>query len=74
MYRNIVVAYDGSDEARDALALAGVLRDREGVVTAVCAPSDRPAASWNGHSRGSAKARDTAPWLRTQRLGAGGGA
>ena len=33
MYRNIIVGYDGSDEAEDALALAEVLRDQRGVIT-----------------------------------------
>src|SRR5215204_5367130 len=36
MYGNIVVAYDGSDEARDALSLAAVLRGHDGLVTAAC--------------------------------------
>jgi nucleotide-binding universal stress UspA family protein len=36
MYRKIVVGYDGSDRARDALALAVQLRARDGVVIAGC--------------------------------------
>ena len=74
MYRSIVVAYDASDEARDALSLASVLRDREGVVTAVCAPSDLPAASVERAFARLGEGADTAPWLRTHSLGAGVGA
>ena len=33
MYRNIIVGYDASDEAEDALALAELLRDRQGAIT-----------------------------------------
>ena len=40
MYRNIVVGFDGTPEARDALALAVALRDHEGVVTAASVSSD----------------------------------
>ena len=60
MYRNIIVGYDGSDEAEDALALAGLLRDRGGVVTAA---TDDPAA-----------APEPSEWLRTQILPEGSGA
>ena len=35
MYRNLVVGFNGSDESRDALALAGRLRADGGTVTAV---------------------------------------
>lgn len=35
MYRNIVVGFNGSDESRDALALASRLRADDGTVTAV---------------------------------------
>ncbi len=74
MYRNVIVGYDGTNEARDALALAGVLRAREGMITAACVPAEpdstgveRTLAPLDG---------DTAapPWLRTMRLaGAAGG-
>jgi nucleotide-binding universal stress UspA family protein len=36
MYRKIVVGYDGSEQARDALALASRLRADDGVVIAAC--------------------------------------
>jgi nucleotide-binding universal stress UspA family protein len=36
MYRRIVVGYDGSERAKDALALAAQLRARDGVVIAGC--------------------------------------
>lgn len=36
MYRKIVVGYDGSEQAKDALALAAQLRDEDGVVIAGC--------------------------------------
>jgi nucleotide-binding universal stress UspA family protein len=48
LYRNVIVAYDGSDEARDALALAGVLRDRDGVVTAVGRAPEPGPPPWLG--------------------------
>ena len=74
MYRNIIVGYDGSDEARDALALAGVLRDPEGVVTAVCAPSNAPGASAERTLARLGEGADTAPWLQTRSLAASAGA
>jgi nucleotide-binding universal stress UspA family protein len=40
MYRNIVVGYNGSDESRDALALASRLRAHDGAVTVVGVYSD----------------------------------
>lgn len=40
MYRNIVVGFNGSDECRDALALASRLRADDGIVTAVNIYSD----------------------------------
>ncbi len=43
MFRRIIVAYDGSDRAQDALALALRLRDPdEGELTLACAISERP--------------------------------
>src|SRR4051794_27000635 len=43
MFRHIIVAFDGSDRAQDALALALRLRDREdGQITLACAVVDRP--------------------------------
>ena len=60
MYRNIIVGYDGSNEAEDALALAGLLRDREGVVTA--ATDDESAVP------------EPREWLRTHVFPAGSGA
>ena len=36
MYRRVVVGYDGSEQAKDALALASQLRARDGVVIAGC--------------------------------------
>jgi nucleotide-binding universal stress UspA family protein len=74
VYRNIIVGYDGSDEARDALALAGVLRDREGVVTAVCSPSNAPGASAERTLARLGEGGATAPWLQTRRLAASEGA
>ncbi|MBN1529385.1 MAG: universal stress protein [Thermoleophilaceae bacterium] len=44
MYRNVIVAFDGTDEARDAVALAGLLRDPDGVVTELRAPPGGPKA------------------------------
>ncbi len=49
MYRKIVVGWDGTEAARDALALAGMLRAPDGTVTAACVyaepgPPGRPAA------------------------------
>jgi nucleotide-binding universal stress UspA family protein len=43
MYRRIAIGYDGSDEARDALALAELLKDPDGVVEQVSAPGQDPA-------------------------------
>lgn len=40
MYRNIVVGFNGSDECRDALALASRLRADDGIVTTVGVYSD----------------------------------
>lgn len=40
MYRIIVVGYDGSDQGRDALALAALLRAGDGTVTAACVYPD----------------------------------
>ena len=43
MFRRIIVAYDGSDRAQDALALALRLRDPDdGELTLACAISERP--------------------------------
>jgi len=42
MFRRIVVAFDGSERAQDALALALRLRDPEGVVTLACTVTERP--------------------------------
>jgi nucleotide-binding universal stress UspA family protein len=71
MYRNIIVGYDGSAEARDALALATVLRARGGMVTAACVPGDPD-------SRGGARtlaphgdSTESPPWLRTLSLAGG---
>jgi nucleotide-binding universal stress UspA family protein len=58
MYRNILVGYDGSEEARDALALAGVLRDPDGVVTAACVTGSAPSPLL--------ELEGAAPWLRTR--------
>jgi nucleotide-binding universal stress UspA family protein len=46
VYRRIVVGYDGTDQGRDALALAAALRAADGVVTAVCVYPE------TGHGRG----------------------
>lgn len=49
MFRRIVVAYDGSDRAQDALALALRLRDPEnGRITLACALTER---RWWHHAR-----------------------
>jgi nucleotide-binding universal stress UspA family protein len=40
MYRKLIVGWDGSDQARDALALAGTLRAPDGAVTAACVHPD----------------------------------
>jgi nucleotide-binding universal stress UspA family protein len=40
MYRSIVVGYDGSDQGRDSLALAALLRADDGTVTAACVYPD----------------------------------
>ena len=37
MFNQVVVAYDGSDQSEDALALARVLTNRSGRITAACA-------------------------------------
>ena len=42
MFRNIVVAFDGSERARDALALALRLRAEDGVITLACTVTERP--------------------------------
>jgi nucleotide-binding universal stress UspA family protein len=62
MYRNIVVGYDGSHEAHDALALAALLRAEDGSVTAAGVPAegDEPRA-----------APEAGPWLRTRTLAPG---
>jgi nucleotide-binding universal stress UspA family protein len=57
LYRNVMVAYDGSDEARDAVALADVLRDRGSAVTAV----------------GRVPEAGSPPWLRSRELPPGTG-
>jgi nucleotide-binding universal stress UspA family protein len=58
MYRNILVGYDGSEEARDALALAGVLKDSDGVVTAAYVTGSAPSPLL--------ELEGAAPWLRTR--------
>jgi nucleotide-binding universal stress UspA family protein len=62
MYRNIVVGYDGSHEAHDALALAGLLRGEDGVVTAAGVPSEGGEPS---------EAPEAGPWLQTRTLAPG---
>jgi nucleotide-binding universal stress UspA family protein len=47
-FRNIIVAYDGSDRAQDALSLALRLRDPEGRIVLACALVERP---WGPHHR-----------------------
>jgi len=42
MYRKIVVGYNGTEEARDALALATSLRASDGVVVAACVFPEAP--------------------------------
>jgi nucleotide-binding universal stress UspA family protein len=42
MFRQIVVAFDGSERAQDALALALRLRDRDGAITLACTVTERP--------------------------------
>jgi nucleotide-binding universal stress UspA family protein len=42
MFRRIIVAFDGSERAQDALALALRLRDADGSITLACSVTDRP--------------------------------
>src|SRR5262245_43374328 len=42
MFRRIIVAFDGSERAQDALALALRLRAPDGVITLACTVADRP--------------------------------
>jgi nucleotide-binding universal stress UspA family protein len=42
MFRRIVVAFDGSERAQDALALALRLRAEDGIITLACTVTDRP--------------------------------
>jgi nucleotide-binding universal stress UspA family protein len=42
MFRRIIVAFDGSERAQDALALALRLRDGDGVITLACTVTERP--------------------------------
>jgi nucleotide-binding universal stress UspA family protein len=71
MYRNIVVGYDGTDEARDALALASVLRARSGMVTAACSPADPDSAGAERTLASLGERTDSPSWLRTLRLAGG---
>jgi nucleotide-binding universal stress UspA family protein len=75
MYRNIVVGFNGSDECRDALALASQLRADDGIVTAVSIYSDPGigrGGEWNTVMAEAADEQLTtartdagdAPWLR----------
>lgn len=81
MFKNVVVGFDGSEQARDALALASVLRAEDGVVTAVCVMPD-PELPFGGNwgeamedaaadtlSQATADA-DGAGWLRLSALSA----
>jgi nucleotide-binding universal stress UspA family protein len=71
VYRNIVVGYDGSGEARDALALAGVLRARAGIVTAACVAADPDGTGAERTLAPLCESADTPSWLRTLRLAGG---
>jgi nucleotide-binding universal stress UspA family protein len=42
MFRRIVVAFDGSERAEDALALALRLRAEDGIITLACTVTERP--------------------------------
>jgi nucleotide-binding universal stress UspA family protein len=66
MYSNILVGYDGSEESRDALALAGVLRHPDGVVTAAYVAGSAPSPLLE--LEGAAK------WLLTRTVEGRGGA
>lgn len=69
MYRNIVVGFDGSEESRDALALASHLRPWEGIVTAVNVyKGRRTELAAAAYDRLSTARVDTAGehWLRTE--------
>jgi nucleotide-binding universal stress UspA family protein len=65
MYSNIIVGYDGSDEAEDALSLASTLRARDGVVTAVCLAGGHSEAGCEGALAALDERPERADWLRT---------
>ena len=71
MYGNIVVGYDGTDEARDALALASVLRARSGMVTAACMPAEPGTAGAKRTLAPIGERTDSPSWLRTLQLAGG---
>ena len=66
--RHIVVGYDGTEEARDALALAEVLRSRDGIVTAGCVPVDLSGTGVKRTLEPLEQEAGTRPWLRTMSL------
>lgn len=68
MYPNIVVGYDGTEEARDALVLASVLRAGGGIVTAACVPAGQGAADAERTLKPIGDGTSTVPWLQTVSL------
>lgn len=67
MYRKIVVGYDGSKHARDALALASTLRADDGVVIAACVyPAPGPGRGQQLESVLADVARETLAGAREQ--------
>ena len=72
MYSNIIVGYDGSDEGKDALSLASVLRARDGVVTAVCLSGEHGDAGCEQALASLDERPERANWLRTRLIASAG--
>jgi len=67
MYGNIVIGWDGGDQARDALALAGLLRAKDAAAVAACVSSEseeEPTAGWEG----SLAATGSSDWVEPRAI------